>query len=146
MPKAVTGSMPILASDPQRRSREAGYSLLEVVVVVAIVAVSMTLSSPSLIRMIERTEARNVLKSIDVTMTDMRVESYSRAQSLTSEAIRQRLQAEMPEDWNVVVGEELSMSARGFCSGGSLVVTSPDAREFAYQLNAGRCLLSDAAS
>jgi len=60
-----------------KAARRPGYSLLEVVTVVAIIAVAVTLSTPNMLRMMERQAAQGVVRSLDITLLRLRREALS---------------------------------------------------------------------
>jgi len=116
-----------------------GYSLFEVIVVVAILAVASAVATPSLIRTLERQEAHATVRSAARILAELRVEAVASAAPVRAEAIRERLEAAMPPGWSVSLSGEPAFDATGICEGGRLVITSARGRRWGFSLEPGPC-------
>ncbi|MEP3071945.1 prepilin-type N-terminal cleavage/methylation domain-containing protein [Maricaulis sp.] len=119
----------------------AGYTMLEVVVVVAIVAVALTVSTPALIRMIEQQRVQSVLRGIDIGLTDLRAASQIDARVIDAGEAEAALAADLPVGWYILVDEAVTFSPAGVCNGGRLQVTTPRGREYVFSLARRTCSL-----
>jgi len=116
-----------------------GYSLLEVIVVVAILAVAGAVATPSLVRTLERQKAHAAVRAADRVMAELRVESFTDASPIPTDAVATRLGEAMPEGWSVNLLGEPAFNAAGWCEGGRLVVTSDRGRRWGFALEPGPC-------
>ena len=124
------------------RDTASGYSMLEVIVVVAIMATAVTLAAPSLGRMVERYEAQAVLNGIDRRLLELRVLSATEARAFNSGQINQFLQDDLANGWRVTVSDNVQFSSYGICTGGRLNVLRSDGREMTFSLDRGDCFIS----
>jgi len=98
------------------RARHAGYTLLEMVVVIALIALATALVAPPGVRMVrswqEATEVSDVIEQIE------RLPGVVRASgnplTLTGEAANAPL--ELPEQWVLILDTPLTVHANGACS------------------------------
>lgn len=113
--------------------------MLEVVVVVAILATALSLSTPAFIRMIEQQRVQSVLHGVDRDLTSLRVTSQTEARAIGAAEAEAFLARDLPLGWYVAVGENVAFSPAGTCDGGELRVTTPDQREYAFDLAHRTC-------
>ncbi|MGY6628144.1 MAG: prepilin-type N-terminal cleavage/methylation domain-containing protein [Oceanicaulis sp.] len=118
--------MPISVS--RRLLLRSGYTLIEVVVAVAIAASVIALSAPSLIRSIERSQERQIIAGVISTLNDMRAQSVLDSRDMNSETVTANLQDALPEGWVLRVPEGFQLSRAGFCTGGEIQLETPRAR------------------
>ena len=123
---------------------QAGYSLLEVIVVVAILGVATTLSGPSISRMIAGQQARQVVRAVVTEFGATRAEAYIQSQPWDAEALASRLTESAPEGWLVAVDDAVTLSASGYCSPGQITIQGPSGRIWALQVTQGDCALDRA--
>lgn len=123
--------------------RRPGFSLIEIVVTVSIVAVAITLVAPSTTRMIQRQEAKNLLKSVDRNLSDLRVLSFRESRPLSAADISIRLQEQLPAPWVIEISPETNFSSAGYCSGGILTMSGVRAESYVYELTTGECHIGD---
>lgn len=121
-----------------------GYSLLEVIVVVAILGLAATVSTPSLLRMIASQQAQQVVRGIVTEFGALRAEAFIQNTVFTAEALEERLSLAAPADWTLQVDDSVMLSGNGYCSAGSITVQSPSARRWTIQVNEGDCELGSA--
>ena len=121
---------------------QAGYSLLEVIVVVAILGVAATLSGPSISRMITGQQARQVVRGLVTEFGAIRADAFVRSESYDAAAIQARLSERAPSDWRVDVNDALSVTPSGYCTPGQLSVEAPNGRIWALQISQGDCLIT----
>jgi type II secretory pathway pseudopilin PulG len=120
--------------------------LLEIVVVVAILGLAAALSAPSVGRMVARQQAQEAVRSVSTELAALRVEAYLAAASIDAETTRARLDAVLPERWEVSVEPGLRFSASGYCAPGVVTVFEPSGRAWRLQVAEGDCTVSRADS
>jgi len=122
----------------------AGYSLLEVIVVVAILGVAATLSAPSVSRMITGQQARQVVRGLVTEFGAIRADAYIQSRSYDANAIQARLSDRTPVQWRVDVDEAVSLNPSGYCTPGLLRVEAPNGRVWRLQVQQGNCAIERA--
>lgn len=123
----------------------AGYTMLEVVVVVAIMATALSLATPAFIRMIEQQRVQTVLRGVNLGLTEIRATSQLESRPIDAVEIETRLAQDLPVQWYVSVDETVGFSAAGTCGGGSLLVTTPARREYSFSLADRTCTIDSVA-
>lgn len=123
---------------------QAGYSLLEVIVVVAILGLAATLSTPSLLRMIAAQQAQQVVRGLVTEFGVLRAEAFIQNTALTAEALEERLSRAAPADWTLQVDDTVRLSGNGYCTAGAITVRSPSSRSWIIQVSEGGCELGNA--
>ena len=119
----------------------AGYSLLEVIVVVAILGIAATLSGPSIGRMITGQQAQQVLRGVATEMGALRAEAFLNNVALTADDVQTRLEAHIPSDWRIEVDETLHLASSGYCTGAGVAIIAPAGRRWAFDVSEGDCAL-----
>lgn len=125
------------------RSR-AGYSLLEVLVVVAIMGVAATLSGPSVTRMIESQQARQTVRAVVTGFGALRADAYIQSRPYAAETLSAQLTGAAPEAWQVRVADSVTLAASGYCTPGLIEIVAPDGRSWLLRVAQGDCTLSRA--
>ena len=125
MRKEVAAWMP--TSEYSRAGFRSGYTLIEVVIAVAIAASVIAMSAPSMIRAVERSQERQVLASVISRLDDMRAQSVLDSRDMHSVAVAADLQTHLPDGWELHVPEDFVLSRKGFCSG-EIQLETPHAR------------------
>jgi type IV fimbrial biogenesis protein FimT len=111
-------------------STKAGYSLLEVLLTVTLIALVGAITAPSILSQIERREERLALSALETGMTRLRYQAVLVAAPLEipPDAINAQF-TDLPEGWRVSADSPLQVSAGGLCDGETvLTLTSPDNR------------------
>ena len=121
------------------RSR-AGYSLLEVIVVIAMLGVAATLSGPSISRMIAGQEAQQVVRGLVTEFGAIRADAFLSSTIYDAAAIQARLSEHAPPQWRVEVGEAITLSQSGYCSPGLVHISSPEGRIWTFSIAEGDCM------
>ncbi|MEA1943266.1 MAG: prepilin-type N-terminal cleavage/methylation domain-containing protein [Pseudomonadota bacterium] len=131
---------------PGPASRRAGYTMMEVVVVVAILATALSLSTPALIGMVEQQRVRTVLHDVNTHLTDLRATSQIEAREIDAAEAEATLARDLPLGWYVAVGEDVTFSAAGTCTGGRLQLTTPQDRQYVFELARRTCMIEPRAA
>ncbi|GJL96469.1 MAG: hypothetical protein DHS20C06_02860 [Hyphobacterium sp.] len=125
---------------------KAGYSLLEVLLAVSLIALAGGLAVPSLLTSLERREARLALSALETGMTSLRYRAVLDAAPLeiAPDDINRRF-PDLPDGWRVTADAPLHVSAGGLCDGEAvLTLTSPDRRLWRRRPTAPDCALERA--
>lgn len=106
-----------------------GYSLLEVLLAVALMALVGTMAAPSLINGLKQREARLALTALDAGLTSLRYQAVLAAAPLeiAPDSLTARFQ-DLPQGWSVTGEAPLRISAGGLCDGAELTLAAPDGR------------------
>lgn len=123
------------------RTRQ-GYSLLEVMVVVAILGVAATVSAPSITRMIASQQARQIVRGVATEFANLRAQAFIASQSYDAQTIQALLSEEAPLQWRVSVEDSVFISANGYCTAGRLSIQGPSGRRWSVGVNEGDCTLT----
>ena len=116
-----------------------GYSLLEILVVLAILGAAAALSGPSVARMIDRYEAQAVVRSAEARLGELRLTAFTRSRPYTAEEIQAELNQVIAAGWSVDAPDTLAINASGYCTGGELVLVEPSGRAWRRTLSEGEC-------
>jgi prepilin-type N-terminal cleavage/methylation domain-containing protein len=110
----------------------AGYSLLEVLLSVALIALSGAIAAPSIIAGLDRREADLALVSLEAGITGLRQDAVLGASPLEiGPGDVSAYFAGLPAGWQVEAEGALRLSAGGLCdSPAELILSSPDRRQW----------------
>ena len=120
-----------------------GYSLLEVLLAVALVALAGAITAPALISGLERREARLALTALEAGVSALRYQAVLSAAPLHLEAgdLTARFPS-LPPGWSVTAQTPLRLSAGGLCDGEAwLVLSAPDGGQWRRRAAAPACAL-----
>ncbi len=112
-----------------------GFTLLEVVVVLAIIATIAGVALPNFARMIESYAQKSTLGSITSELGRLSFKAYTQAKPvlLSPEAARALLPS-LPADWQISVANPVAIQANGFCGGGDVTVTAKNGASWQVKL------------
>lgn len=129
---------------------ELGFSLLEIIVVLAIMGLMLSLVGA---RMINTIESNSFIRTADAAIADIllvRSDAMLNGESrafvthsvLNTELDSRNLQSlrrfDVPEDW-IVEGQTIDISPSGVCSGGYISIRNSQGRLVVYRLNPPKC-------
>ena len=134
-------------------TRRGGFTLLEMLVVLAIMALITSVTLPNLQRLSERVsfaaQRADLIAQIDQlayrsfvtgSTLDLSTDSLGQPMKDGQPAIR------VPDGWRLTVPRPVHYGIDGFCSGGVVVVAAPDGDAETFTLAAPRCRAAENAS
>ncbi len=129
----------------RRRRRQHGVSLLEILVVLAIIATLVAVTAPSLDRYLDALAFNGKTQTIARDIARMRITALVERRMLffpqTDERgapVYEGLSEPLPEGW-AIEGQPIVFLESGACSGGELTVTAPGDRTVVLKFNAPHC-------
>jgi prepilin-type N-terminal cleavage/methylation domain-containing protein len=125
----------------QRRSAGAGFTLIEVLVVLVIVSLLAGVALPRLYLISQRYTIASDRDSLLTDIGNLGYSAYSagRALELAASADAKDHAVKVPPGWRVEVPKPIRFGFNGICSGGTMVLQAPDGVRESYQLNAPAC-------
>ena len=140
------------------RGRAPGYSLMEVLIVVAIIGLLATLAAPPFLRMIEQqrriaalAEAERAISHLPIQAREKGRDLVLRRRGASTTAIERppfaspladpeaAQLANMPEGWSASTDADIWFRYDGVCYGGNVTLTSPQHEATSYALEAPLC-------
>ena len=133
------------------KKNECGYSLLEILIVLTILGLSLSVVNVPLAQSYGRVKISQTAKKIVNDIKHIRIRalieqeatlvilSPNRVSSNTPTNISKK-QLNMPAGWKAE-GDNITISANGFCQGGYLKLTAPNGRVMSYSLLSPSCLV-----
>ena len=148
---AAAARMPTSLRKPAKAlGLEAGFSLLEIIVVLAIMALMLSLVGA---RMVSTVESNAFIRTSEAAIADillvrsdavMSGEARAFVTHSVSEAemeardLQSLRRFDVPEDWTVE-GDVIDISPNGVCSGGYISMQNPQGRKAVFQLASPKC-------
>lgn len=136
----ISASRRVMARQAFAAARRA-YSLLEVLIVVALLGLAVAISGPSLGRMIERQQAQQTLKAGAAALSELRVEAFVTGTDYRSEQVQERVNAALATGWSSEVPETLAFRRSGYCQGGQVRIVEPSGRVWVVPVEDGDCAI-----
>ncbi|MEM7493411.1 MAG: prepilin-type N-terminal cleavage/methylation domain-containing protein [Pseudomonadota bacterium] len=122
----------------RHRSNIAGFSLLEIMLALALVSVVLTVSVRSGVNMVMRWQLSSQVKTIVNTVNSFSVTAYTRSREMSlSELVQQNV--ELPSDWMITILEDATFSRAGYCERGAFQIEADNERVFNYVLDPQTC-------
>lgn len=129
---------------PSETSLEAGFSLVEVIVSLAIISLIAGIAMPSAVRMTERFETRRQVESVKVlieSQSELAISS-DRVVVLNSEKTKILIaEADLSQEAEVIVPEPLRFSPAGICNEATVELELGSDVAYRLQLNPLTCEL-----
>lgn len=120
-------------------SRRAGYSLLEILVVLALLGLVATIAGPPVGRWVDQAAQRAALQALDRVLLEQRREAVVSAREIGGMEIEAALRVELGAQWQVQASETVNFSALGYCPGGEMLLQTPNGRTYRRELTRGDC-------
>lgn len=119
-----------------------GYSLLEVLIAIALIALATGLAAPALIGGMDRQKSRLALSAMEAGLTGLRYDAVLSAApvEISEDDIALHFEA-LPEGWRILTETPIRISAGGVCEEGALVLASPEDRRWHRRVTMPDCNL-----
>lgn len=111
-----------------RSDRQGGYSLLEVMIALAILALAVAMSIPSMAALHERQQVREAFAALNAWMLDQRTGARLAGAPVEFPAEPLSGLTGMPRGWQAGLAEPWTLHPSGACSEGRIRITSPRER------------------
>ncbi|MCA8893527.1 MAG: prepilin-type N-terminal cleavage/methylation domain-containing protein [Hyphomonas sp.] len=131
-------------SGQANRHSESGYSLIEVVVSLAILALTATIVVPNAVDMVSRFQAQADLRSIIDQIQNQRERAISTGQARIIGLPESDVSVsgiDLPKGWRLEFLSPLSFSQAGVCQGDGLTIITQAGSRHYYSLDARTCRL-----
>lgn len=125
-------------------SSDAGFSLIELVVSLSIIALIIGLVVPNGIRMVERYEAYRSVEAIRIVAQSKKQEAIARNRLIRIDSADLAELAEqngIRGNWTIEMGSPMTFSPAGVCSGSDMTVRRGTDAVFLYRLDQSSCTL-----
>lgn len=120
--------------------RQAGYSLLEVLIAIAILALAIALSIPSMAALLERHQARQAFTAVNVWLTDQRtLARTSGAMIAFDEGDSPARAADLPQGWSASFLGPAQIYPSGACAPMRIQILSPRQRVWERTVAPDQC-------
>jgi len=115
------------------------YSLLEVIVVVAILGTVVALTGPSVSRMVARQQVQETIRGVITDLGELRAKAYVQRVDYSASDVRQVITQSLPALWSVEVDPDLFYRSTGYCHGGTFSLIEPSGNVWAFEIEDGVC-------
>lgn len=117
-----------------------GFTLLELLVVLALIALVAGLAAPNFGRMLDRFTVATQWREVETALDDLPNKAFASGLALRlDESNVRELLTTLPNDWSVRISGSIRYRETGWCEGGTLTVTASDGELRTYTLIAPRC-------
>lgn len=117
-----------------------GFTLLEMLVVLALIAVMAGLALPNFSRLLDSFSQKNQWATLEREIGDIPYQAFISGTSfqLNNASARQRLMG-LPTDWRTEIPSPITYRFSGWCEGGRIAVIAANGERRDYQLFAPAC-------
>lgn len=135
---------------PDGASASSGYSLIETMVGLAVLALAVSVVIPGAVEMVSRYEAITERRIAEDSVNNCRIAAVSSGRAITlSEARSLQNSAEeagacgvLPMGWSAEIHAPITFSPAAVCEGGAMSLSSPTSKARLYRLDPVRCRLN----
>ena len=136
-------TQPLFRTERLVRMRDRGFTLLEMLVVLALIGVMAGLALPNFSRFLESFTNSSRWSGIEREIADLPYQVFSTGVALRLDAAAAALRIPaIPADWRVEVAAPILYRESGWCEGGRLAVVSAAGERRDYLLVAPACAAS----
>jgi prepilin-type N-terminal cleavage/methylation domain-containing protein len=131
---------PLSLTPQQRLAHVRGFTLLELLVVLALIAAIVGMAMPNFSRMLDSFSRNTAWRAVESELSDLPFRAFTagRALRLHNDTARQYLTT-LPADWKFAAERPVVYRDSGWCEGGRIVITTEDGEVRTYTLAAPKC-------
>lgn len=133
------GAAKVSAPGPDRFTRQAGLSLLEIVVAMALLSIVMTLSVQSGAEMLERWQYRAMVKDVRNRIAGLPLKASLERRPMELASLPAGVTG-LPEGWKIEEQTPLVFSRSGLCNAAEFTLIDPAGRRHRFFVNPPDCL------
>lgn len=121
-------------------STSRGFTLLELLVVLALIAAVAGLALPNFSRLLDSFASNTAWRAVEAELGDLSYRAFSSGRALKLDATSAHAHlATLPPDWQLTSAKPLVYRQNGWCEGGQITITAMDGQTRAYTLTAPKC-------
>jgi general secretion pathway protein G len=125
---------------PLTPSSSRGFTLMELLVVLALIAAVAGLAMPNFSRLLDSFSSNTAWRAVESELGDLSYRAFSSGRALRLDAASARAHlTTLPPDWKFASVKPLIYRQSGWCEGGQLTITAADGQSRAYTLSAPKC-------
>lgn len=126
-----------------RARKQAGYSLLEVLIAIAILALAISMSIPSMAALLERHQARQAFAAVNVWLTDQRTLARTSGAMMTwAEGASPARAVDLPQGWSAQFLGPARIYPSGACAPMRIQILSPRQRVWERVVAPDQCRIT----
>lgn len=126
-------------------SRDAGYTLLEVIVALGLLGLTLTLVAANGVQMLERWRENLAFREIQRQVRQLRFDAFYERRTIAWN-LEDAAPLPLPTGWNAKSLGELRFLPSGVCVGGNFQIVAPSGRTQVFRLVPPNCDVVDSAS
>lgn len=117
------------------RSRPTGFTLLELLVVLALIALVSAVAVPASVQMLQAARDRALQRELQLVLSGLPLEAFrsGAALELQASALQARFQ-DWPAGWSFELERPLAYSAQGVARGGRVILRTRQGREQVWEV------------
>ena len=117
-----------------------GFTLLELLVVLALIAAVAGLALPNFSRMMDSYTMNTTWRGVEAELGDLPYRAFSQGRSVRLDATNARFHLHsLPPDWQLTMTSPIVYRENGWCEGGVLLFSAADGTKRQYNLQAPKC-------
>lgn len=119
-----------------------GFTLIEMLVVMAVLGLASSVVLPGMWRMLEAARARGDIADMEAAIASLPARRFFAATPATLDRDSfAALVAPLPEGWDLAVPSPIRFATNGVCSGGELTLSAPGGLVLRYRLAPLTCAM-----
>lgn len=128
------------------RIKSRGFTLVEILVVLVVIGLIAGVAMPNMVKMLQSAERAGQRDTLLSEIAGLGYRAYLTGQPLTlggapvaGEGGETQPPFQIPQGWQLEIPRPITYNFNGICSGGQIILVSPDERREIFQLEPPRC-------
>lgn len=126
------------------RIKSGGFTLVEILVVLVVIGLIAGVAMPNMVKMLQSAERAGQRDSLLSEIAGLGYRAYLTGQPLTLggaavAGAESQPPFQIPQGWRIEIPRPITYNFNGICSGGEIILISPDERREIFQLDPPRC-------